>query len=184
MAEGTKPRLAQRYEEEIRGQLKERFGLPSVMAVPKLEKVVVNVGLGAAVQNPKMIDQVVDDIARICAQRPVVTRARKAIANFKLRAGMPIGVAVTLRRERMYEFVDRLINVALPRVRDFRGLSPKAFDGHGNYTVGVREQTIFPEVDLDKVEHVVGLSVAVVTTAEDDEKARALLQEFGFPFRS
>jgi len=176
--------LAQRYEEEIRGQLKERFGLPSVMAVPKLEKVVVNVGLGAAVQNPKMIDQVVDDIARICAQRPVVTRARKAIANFKLRAGMPIGVAVTLRRERMYEFVDRLINVALPRVRDFRGLSPKAFDGHGNYTVGVREQTIFPEVDLDKVEHVVGLSVAVVTTAEDDEKARALLQEFGFPFRS
>ncbi len=183
MAQNPRPRLAVQYEQEIRDVLKEKFGLSSVMAVPRLEKVVINVGLGAAVQNPKLVDQAVSDIALICGQRPVVTRARKAIANFKLRAGMPIGVTATLRRERMYEFVDRLINVALPRVRDFRGLSPRAFDGRGNYTVGIREQTIFPEIDLDKVEHVIGLSATMVTTAENDEQGRALLEAFGFPFR-
>ncbi|RMD81819.1 MAG: 50S ribosomal protein L5 [Candidatus Dadabacteria bacterium] len=178
-----RPRLAELYETEVRDRLKERFGFSSVMAVPRLEKVVINVGLGAAIQNPKLIDQAVQDIALICGQRPVVTKARKAISNFKLRAGMPIGVMATLRRERMYEFIDRLINVALPRVRDFRGLSPRGFDGRGNYTIGIREHIIFPEIDLDKVEHVIGLSATIVTTAKNDEQGRALLEGLGFPFR-
>ncbi len=183
MAQTKRARLAKRYEEEIRPQLQKEFGLKSAMAVPRLEKIVVNVGLGEAVQNPKLIDQAVEDVARVAGQRPVVTRARKAIANFKLRAGMPIGVSVTLRRDRMYEFMDRLIHVALPRVRDFRGLSTRGFDGRGNYTLGIREQVIFPEIDLDKVEKVIGMSVTFVTTAENDEQGKRLLDAFGFPFR-
>jgi len=175
--------LAARYERDIRPQLKEQLGLSSTMAVPRLEKIVLNVGLGAAVQNPKLIDQAVEDLARISGQRPVVARARKAIANFKLREGMPIGVAVTLRRVRMYEFLERLIHVALPRVRDFRGLGTKGFDGRGNYTFGIREHVIFPEIDLDKVEKVTGLSVTLVTSAQDDDQGRALLLALGVPLR-
>jgi large subunit ribosomal protein L5 len=184
MAQAQKSRLRHKYEDEIRPALQEKLGLSSRMAVPRLEKVVINVGLGEAVQNPKLIDEAVEQVARITGQRPVVTRARKAIANFKLRENMPIGVSATLRRERMYEFLDRLINVALPRVRDFRGLNPKAFDGRGNYTMGIREQIIFPEIDLDKVEKVLGMSVTLVTTAGDDEKGRALLDALGVPLRS
>jgi large subunit ribosomal protein L5 len=184
MKQATRARLARRYDEEIRQTLQKQLGVPSAMAVPKLEKVVLNVGLGEAVQNPKLIDQAVSDLTRISGQRPVVTKARKAIANFKLREGMPIGVSATLRRDRMYEFLDRLINVALPRVRDFRGLNPRGFDGRGNYTMGIREQIIFPEIDLDKIEKVIGLSVTLVTSAPNDEQGRALLVALGVPFRS
>ena len=183
MADYAGPQLQTRYVGEIRPALKEKLGLSSTMAVPKLEKVVLNMGVGAAVQNPKMIDQVAKQLAQISGQRPVVQKARKSIANFKLREGMPIGVSVTLRRGRMYEFLDRLIRVALPRVRDFRGLNDRGFDGKGNYTMGIREQTIFPEVDLDHVEHVVGLSVTLVTTAPNDEQGRALLEQLGVPLR-
>jgi large subunit ribosomal protein L5 len=181
---GARARLAKRYEDEIRPALRKQLGDVSQMAVPRLEKIVVNVGLGDAVQNPKLVDQAVNDVARLTGQKPVVTRARKAIANFKLREGMPIGVAATLRRDRMYEFLDRLIHVALPRVRDFRGLSTRGFDGRGNYTMGVREQIIFPEIDLDKVEKVVGMSITLVTSARDDEQGRALLSALGVPFRT
>jgi large subunit ribosomal protein L5 len=184
MAETQKPRLAERYQSEIRGELKEQFALSSVMAVPRLEKIVLNIGLGEAVQNPKLVDQAVDDLTRISGQKPVVRKARKAIANFKLREGMPIGVAVTLRRDRMWEFLDRLIGVALPRVRDFRGLNDRGFDGRGNYTMGLREQIIFPEIDLDKVEKTLGLSVTMVTSAETDEQGRALLRALGLPLRT
>jgi large subunit ribosomal protein L5 len=183
MTEYEIPNLQVRYVGEIRPALQKQFGFTSVMAVPRLEKIVVNMGLGAAVQNPKMIDQAVEDLARIAGQRPVVTRARKSIANFKLREGMPIGASVTLRKARMYEFLERLIRIALPRVRDFRGLNDRGFDGNGNYTLGVREQTIFPEVDLDKVEHVVGLSVTLVTSAENDEHGRALVEALGMPLK-
>jgi large subunit ribosomal protein L5 len=184
MKEATRARLAKRYDEEIRPALQKQLGVKSRMAVPRLEKIVINVGLGEATQNPKLVDQAVTEIGRIAGQRPVVTRARKAIANFKLREKMPIGVAATLRRDRMYEFLDRLIHVALPRVRDFRGVSPRGFDGRGNYTLGLREQVIFPEIDLDKVEKVIGMSITLVTTAEDDEQGRALLDALGIPFRS
>lgn len=184
MSEYQGSQLAVRYTNEIRPALQKKLGLSSVMAVPKLEKIVLNMGLGSAVQNPKMIDQAVIDMGRIAGQRPVVQKARKSIANFKLREGMPIGVSVTLRRERMYEFLDRLIRVALPRVRDFRGLNDRGFDGKGNYTMGVREQTIFPEIDLDNLEHVVGLSVTLVTTARNDEQGRELLVQLGMPLRS
>lgn len=184
MAETQKPRLAERYKSEIRGALKEQFSLSSIMAVPRLEKIVLNIGLGEAVQNPKLVDQAVDDLTRISGQKPVVRKARKAIANFKLREGMPIGVAVTLRRDRMWEFLDRLIGVALPRVRDFRGLNDRGFDGRGNYTMGLREQIIFPEIDLDKVEKTLGLSVTMVTSAETDEQGRALLRALGLPLRT
>jgi large subunit ribosomal protein L5 len=184
MAETQKPRLAERYQSEIRGALKEQFALSSVMAVPRLDKIVLNIGLGEAVQNPKLVDQAVDDLTRISGQKPVVRKARKAIANFKLREGMPIGVAVTLRRDRMWEFLDRLIGVALPRVRDFRGLNDRGFDGRGNYTMGLREQIIFPEIDLDKVEKTLGLSVTMVTSAETDEQGRALLRALGLPLRT
>lgn len=184
MKQGTRARLAKRYDEEIRPALQKQLNVNSRMAVPRLEKIVINVGLGEATQNPKLIDQAVTEIGRITGQRPVVTRARKAIANFKLREKVPIGVAATLRRDRMYEFLDRLIHVALPRVRDFRGVSPRGFDGRGNYTLGLREQVIFPEIDLDKVEKVIGMSVTLVTTAEDDEQGRALLNALGIPFRS
>jgi len=178
-----KPTLQQRYEEKIRPVLQKEFGHKSVMAIPRLEKIVINVGLGDAVQNPKLIDGAVDQIGRITGQRPVVTRSRKAISNFKLRENMPIGVAVTLRRERMYEFLERFIRVALPRVRDFRGLPNRGFDGRGNFSVGLREQIIFPEIDLDKVEKVHGLSVTIVTTAKSDAEGRALLAQLGMPFR-
>ncbi len=184
MAAGGNSNLARRYHDEVRPQLKQQLGVASVMAVPRVEKVVINIGLGAATQNPKLIDQAVDDLARIAGQRPVVTRARKAIANFKLREGMPIGVSVTLRRDRMYEFLERLIHVALPRVRDFRGLNPRGFDGRGNYTLGLREQIVFPEIDLDKVEKINGLSVSIVTTARTDEQGRALLTALGIPLRT
>jgi large subunit ribosomal protein L5 len=154
------------------------------MEVPKVEKVVLNVGLGEAVQNPKALDAAVNDLTLISGQKPVVTRARRSIASFKLRAGMPIGVKVTLRGERMYYFLDKLFNVALPRVRDFRGVSPRAFDGRGNYSLGLREQLIFPEIDYDKIDKVRGLEVVIVTTAETDEEARELLAQLGMPFRA
>jgi large subunit ribosomal protein L5 len=184
MPAGGHSNLARRYHDEIRKQLKEQLGVASFMAVPRLEKVVLNIGLGAATQNPKLIDQAVDDMARISGQKPVVRRAKKAIANFKLREGVPIGVSVTLRRDRMYEFLERLIHVALPRVRDFRGLNPRGFDGRGNYTLGLREQIVFPEIEIDKVEHVHGLSVSIVTSARDDEQGRALLTALGIPLRT
>jgi large subunit ribosomal protein L5 len=179
----TRATLRVRYEDEIRTALRERLGLSSPMAVPRLDKIVINMGLGIAVQNPKVIESAVEDLGRITGQRPIVTRARKSVANFKLREGMPIGVAVTLRSDRMYEFLERLIRVALPRVRDFRGVSLGGFDGRGNYTLGLREHSIFPEIDLDKVEQVMGLSVSMVTTAGDDVQGRALLEALGVPFR-
>jgi len=183
MAETVTAGLRERYENEIRSALQEKLGLSSTMAVPRLEKVVVNMGVGAAVQNPKLIEQATNDLMRIAGQKPVVRRARKSIANFKLREGMPIGVSVTLRRVRMYEFLERLIRVALPRVRDFRGLSAKAFDGRGNYTIGIREQSIFPEIDLDNMENTMGLSVTLVTTAVNDEQGRALMDALGVPLK-
>jgi large subunit ribosomal protein L5 len=184
MADYAGSQLQRRYTDEIRGALQESLGLSSRMAVPKLEKIVLNMGLGSAVQNPKIIDQAANDLGRIAGQRPLIQKARKSIANFKLREGMPIGVSVTLRRQRMYEFLERLIRVALPRVRDFRGLNDRGFDGKGNYTMGVREQTIFPEVDLDSIEHVVGMSITLVTTAPNDEQGRALIEQLGVPLRS
>lgn len=160
-----------------------QFNYSTVMQVPRIEKVVVNLGLGEAVQNPKVIDTAVGDIVAITGQRPVVTRAKKSIAQFRVRQGMPIGVKVTLRGERMFHFLDKLMNIALPRVRDFRGVSPKAFDGRGNYTLGLREQLIFPEIEYDQVDKVRGMEVVVVTTANTDEEARALLTQMGMPFR-
>ncbi len=177
------PRLLQRYKEEVVPALMERFGYKNVMQVPKIEKVVVNIGLGEALQNPKALDNAARDLAIITGQKPLVTRARKAIATFKLRKGNPIGLKVTLRGQRMYDFLDRLFNVALPRVRDFRGVSPDSFDGRGNYTLGLREQLIFPEIDYDKVDRVRGMEVTIVTTAETDEEARELLRLMGMPFR-
>ena len=180
----SKTDLGAKYEQEIRPALKDSLGVTSVMAVPALEKVVLNMGVGQAVQNPKIIDQAVEQLSLISGQKPVVRKARKSIANFKLREGMPIGASVTLRGARMYEFVERLIRVALPRVRDFRGLNPKAFDGRGNYTLGVREQTIFSEINLDNIENVIGLSVTLVTSADNDEQGRALLTALGLPLRA
>ncbi len=177
------PNFARLYQEEILPALKEKFSLATVMAVPRLEKIVLNMGLGEAVANPKIIEAAVEELSLIAGQRPVITKARKSIANFKLREGMPIGVSVTLRRVRMYEFLERLVAVALPRVRDFRGLNPRGFDGRGNYTLGIREHLIFPEVNLDKVEKVKGLSVTIVTTAPNDEQARELLLSLGMPIR-
>jgi len=184
MAQISTTGLGTKYERDIKPALKQKLGLKSDMAVPKLEKIVINMGVGQAVQNPKIIDQAVADLTKIAGQKPSVRKARKSIANFKLREGMPIGVAVTLRQSRMYEFLERLIRVALPRVRDFRGLSPKGFDGRGNYTLGIREQTIFPEIDLDNIENVVGVSVTLVTTAKDDVQGRALMDALGLPIRS
>jgi len=177
------PRLLQRYKEEVVPALMERFGYKNIMQVPKIVKVVVNIGLGEALQNPKALDNAARDLAIITGQKPLVTRARKAIATFKLRKGNPIGLKVTLRGQRMYDFLDRLFNVALPRVRDFRGVSPDSFDGRGNYTLGLREQLIFPEIDYDKVDRVRGMEVTIVTTAETDEEARELLRLMGMPFR-
>ena len=175
-------RLESKYKEEIVPALRKEFDYANVNEVPRLTKVVLNMGLGEAIQNVKMIETAVQELTTIAGQKPVVTKARKSIATFKLRQGMPIGVMVTLRRERMMEFVDRLINIALPRVRDFRGVSPKAFDGKGNYSLGIKEQIIFPEIDYDKVEKIKGLNITFVTTAKTDEEGRALLKQFGMPF--
>ena len=176
-------RLIEFYKNEITPALQKKFDYKNVMQTPKLDKVVINVGLGEAIQNPKAIDSAIEDVMTITGQKPVVTRAKKSIAAFKLRAGMPIGVKVTLRGKRMYEFVDRLLNVALPRVRDFQGVSAKAFDGRGNYTLGIKEQLIFPEINYDKVDKIRGMDIIFVTTANTDEEARELLKGFGMPFR-
>jgi large subunit ribosomal protein L5 len=180
---GAKPRLQSFYEETVRAKLQQEFGFSSSMQVPRLEKVVINVGLGQASKNPKLLDAVVSEIGQITGQKAVVTRAKKAISNFGLREGQPVGASVTLRRERMWEFLDRLINVALPRVRDFRGVNTRSFDGRGNYTLGVKEQLIFPEIDYDKVEQVHGMDITIVTSTSKDDQALSLLRELGMPFR-
>jgi len=177
-------RLRERYQKEVVPSLAKEFGYGNVMAVPKLDKIVVNMGLGEATANVKLIDAGADELGRITGQRSVTTRAKKSIAQFKVRKGMPIGTMVTLRGERMYEFLDRLISVALPRVRDFRGVSPKGFDGRGNYTLGLRDQLIFPEIDYMKVDKARGMNISVVTTARTDQEARRLLQLMGMPFRA
>lgn len=177
------PRLKQRYTEQVVPALVKKFSYKSPMEVPRLEKIVINMGLGAAVQNGKIIEAAVSELAMITGQKPVVTRAKKSISSFKLREGQPIGAMVTLRRDRMWEFFDRLITFSLPRVRDFRGVSSKAFDGRGNYTLGIREQIVFPEIEYDKVDRIHGMNVSFVTTAKNDEQGRALLAELGMPFR-
>ena len=177
-------RLKERYAREVLPRLMKDMGYQNRMQVPRLDKIVINIGLGEAIQNAKALDVAVGELATIAGQKPVVTRARKAIANFKLRTGMPIGCMVTLRGDRMYEFFDRLVNVALPRVRDFKGISDRSFDGRGNYALGVREQIIFPEIDLDKLEKVRGLTVCINTTAKSDAEGKALLHAMGMPFRS
>ena len=177
-------RLHERYKSEIRPALAQRFGFGNALAVPRLEKIVMNMGVGKAVADRKHIEGAVADLTAISGQKPVVVRARKSVAAFKLREGMPVGVKVTLRRERMYEFLDRFITIALPRVRDFRGVSRGSFDGRGNFSMGLREQIVFPEIDYDKVDAVRGMDVAVVTTAATDEQARELLAAFGMPFQS
>jgi large subunit ribosomal protein L5 len=176
-------RLKDRYQKEIRPALQKELGLDNLMAVPRLEKIVLNMGLGEATQNVKIMDPLVADLASIAGQKPVTTKAKKSIAAFKVREGMPIGAMVTLRGDIMYEFLDRLISVALPRVRDFKGVSTKSFDGRGNYTLGMRDQLIFPEVDYARVDKLKGMNVTIVTTAKDDNQARALLRQFGIPFR-
>jgi len=177
------PRLVRRYVEHVVPALREKFQYKNVMMVPTLQKVVVNMGLGAAVANPKLIDSAVEDVRAITGQQPVVRRARKSIAGFKLRAGIPIGVKVTLRRHLMWEFTDRLITVALPRVRDFKGVNPKGLDGNGNFTMGIKEQIIFPEIDYDKVDALRGMNISFVTTATTNEEGRELLRQLGMPFR-
>ena len=177
------PRLRIRYAKEIIPALMKHFSYTNVMAVPKLEKIVINMGLGEAIANAKILDVAVDELGRISGQRPVITRAKKSIANFKLRQNMPIGAAVTLRGDRMFEFLDRLTSVVLPRVRDFRGVSTKSFDGRGNYTLGLRDQLIFPEISYEKVDKIRGMNVTIVTTARTDDEARELLRQFGMPFR-
>lgn len=179
---GYVPRLQQLYS-DVKDDLAKELGLPNINQVPSVEKVVVNIGQGDAVQNIKILEGAMRDLEIITGQKPVMTRARKSIAGFKLREGVPIGCSVTLRRQRMYEFLDRLINVSIPRIRDFRGFSPKAFDGRGNYTLGIKEQIIFPEIDYDKVDRVRGLGITIVTKAQNDIQAKALLDKFNFPFR-
>lgn len=176
-------RLKQTYDTSIRPQLMKEFGYGNPHQVPRLEKIVINVGMGEAIDNPKRLDSAVEELAAITGQRPTVTRAKKAISNFRLREGMAIGARVTLRGRRMYEFFDRLINVAIPRIRDFRGVPSRSFDGRGNYTLGIKEQLIFPEVDYDKVDQVHGMDITIVTTADRDDEAYALLAAFGMPFR-
>jgi large subunit ribosomal protein L5 len=180
----TPARLRERYRQQMVPALMKRFGYRNVLQVPRLEKVVINMGLGEAVANVKIIDNAVEELAAISGQRPIITRAKKSEASFKLRAGMPIGCKVTLRGDRMYEFLDRFLNIALPRIRDFRGVSPHSFDGRGNYALGVKEQLIFPEVKYDKVDMVRGMDICIQTTARNDEEAKALLEHVGFPFRS
>ena len=177
-------RLKERYQKDIAPAIAKEFGIKNSMAIPRLDKIVVNMGMGEAIANAKVLDIAVTELTSIAGQKPVITKAKKSIASFKLRQGMPIGVMVTLRGERMYEFFDRLVSVALPRVRDFRGVSPKAFDGRGNYTIGIREQLIFPEIDFNKVDKQRGMNISIVTTARNDEQARALLKGLGMPFRT
>lgn len=177
------PRLKAKYQQEIRESLRKRFNYRNVMETPRLEKVVINMGVGEAIQNPKALDAAVGDLARISGQRPIITKAKKSVASFKLRSGMSIGCKVTLRGNRMYEFVDKLLNAALPRVRDFRGVSPKSFDGRGNYTLGLKDQLIFPEIEYDKIDKLRGMDITFVTTANTDEEGRELLRLLGMPFR-
>lgn len=177
------PRLKEKYMKEVAPALKERLGYKNVNEVPRLEKIVVNMGVGAAVSDIKQLDAAVEDLRVITGQQPAITRAKRSIAGFKVRAGMPIGAKVTLRGDRMWEFFDRLLSMAIPRIRDFRGLSDKSFDGRGNYSMGVTEQLIFPEVDYDKVDRIRGMDITFVTTAKTDEEAKALLEAFGFPFK-
>jgi large subunit ribosomal protein L5 len=178
------PRLKQHYNDVLKDALVKQFGYANTMQVPRLEKVVLNMGIGEAVNDSKKVNAAVADLGLIAGQKPVITKARKSIATYKLREGMPIGAKVTLRQNRMYEFIDRLVNIALPRVRDFRGLNPKSFDGRGNYALGLKEHIIFPEIDYDKVDDVLGMDIIVCTTASSDDEARALLQGLNFPFRS
>lgn len=177
------PRLQKLYESDIRANLKKELGVENAMQVPKLKKIVVNIGQGEAIQNIKTLEAAMSELTAITGQKPIMTRAKKSIATFKLRQGAPIGCAVTLRRQKMYEFLDRFINVSVPRIRDFKGFSPKAFDGRGNYTVGIKEQIIFPEIDYDKVDKLRGLGITIVTDAPNDAHAKALLDKFNFPFR-
>lgn len=177
------PRLQRFYQEQVRSRLQEEFGFSSSMEIPRVEKVVINVGVGEASKNTKLLDSVIAEVGLITGQKPVVRRAKKAIANFGLREGMPVGVSVTLRRDRMYEFLDRLIAVAMPRIRDFRGLSTRSFDGRGNYTLGVKEQLIFPEIEIDRVEKIHGMDITIVTSTDRDDQGLALLRALGMPFR-
>jgi large subunit ribosomal protein L5 len=181
--ERTQPRLKQRYRDEVVGQLRDEFDFPNVMQVPRLTKIVVNMGVGDAARDSKLIDGAVRDLTLITGQKPTVTKARKSIAQFKLREGMPIGAHVTLRGDRMWEFLDRMLSIALPRIRDFRGLSPRQFDGSGNYTFGLNEQSMFHEIDPDRIDRVRGMDITVVSTAKTDDEGRALLRLLGFPFR-
>jgi large subunit ribosomal protein L5 len=174
--------MKEKYSDEVAKGLMEKFGYKNIMEIPKIEKVVLNMGVGEAVSNPKVLDVAINDMMIIAGQKPVVTRAKKSIAAFKIREGMPIGAKVTLRGQRMYEFLDKLLNIALPRVRDFRGVSPRSFDGRGNYTMGIKEQLIFPEIEYDKVDKVRGMDIIIVTTAKTDEEARELLKLMGMPF--
>lgn len=176
-------RLFEQYKQEITPKMMEKFAYKNVMQVPKIDKVIINIGVGEAIQNPKALDGAVNDLMIITGQKPIITKAKKSIAGFKLREGMPIGCKVTLRGERMYDFLNRLVNIVLPRVRDFRGVSPQAFDGRGNYSLGIKEQTIFPEIEYDKIDKIRGLEVIIVTTAKTDEEARELLKSMGMPFR-
>jgi len=182
MADAYKARLQKLYEDKIVAAMTEKFGYANPMMVPKIEKIVINMGVGDATQDKKRVDQAAAEMELIAGQKPVITKAKKSIAQFKLREGMPIGCKVTLRRERMYEFLDRFVTIALPRVRDFRGLNPKSFDGNGNYATGLKEQLIFPEISYDKVDRIRGMDVIVTTTANTDDEARELLRLFGFPF--
>ncbi len=177
-------RLKEKYNKEIAPAIAKEFGITNPMATPKITKIVVNMGVGEAIANAKILDVAVEELKSITGQKPVVTKAKKSIASFKLREGMSIGAMVTLRGDRMYEFLDRLISVAIPRIRDFRGVSPKAFDGRGNYTLGIREQLIFPEIDFNKVDKTRGMNISIITTAKNDEQSRALLKAFGMPFRT
>jgi len=177
-------RLQEYYQQTIVPQLREELGLENAMQIPRITKITLNMGVGEAIANKKVLENATDDLSRISGQKPVITKARKSVANFKVREGWPIGCKVTLRRERMYEFLDRLVSVAIPRIRDFRGLSPKSFDGRGNYSLGLREQIVFPEIDYDKVDVVRGLDVTITTSARNDAEARALLKAFNFPIRN
>ncbi|MDQ6653670.1 MAG: 50S ribosomal protein L5 [Acidobacteriota bacterium] len=176
-------RLKEKYQKEVAAAIAREFGIKNPMAIPRVQKIVLNMGMGEAIANAKILDTATEELRTITGQKPVVTKAKKSIASFKLRQGMPIGVMVTLRGDRMYEFLDRFVSIALPRVRDFRGVSPKAFDGRGNYTIGVREQLIFPEIDFNKVDKLRGMNISIITSARNDEQARALLKGLGMPFR-
>jgi large subunit ribosomal protein L5 len=178
------PRLKERYQKELIKELIKEFKYKNVMEVPRLEKIVINMGLGEAINNIKILDSAIEELSVITGQRPIATKARKSISNFKLREGMPIGCKVTLRKNKMYEFFDRLVNIALPRVRDFKGVSGKSFDGRGNYTMGIREQIIFPEIDYDKIDKTRGMNIIIVTTAKNDEEGKSLLKYLGMPFRN